>query len=166
MKAIFSRRSIRKYTDAVVSVEQRDMLLKAAMNAPSAGNQQPWQFVVVDERAVLDGIPAIHPYSQMLKEASLAILVCGDLSKERFAGYWVQDCSAAAENLLLAAEALGLGAVWLGVYPVNERVDKFKAMFNLPETVIPLGLIAVGHPAESKPANDKFDATRVHFNKF
>ncbi|HGE70115.1 TPA: nitroreductase family protein, partial [Candidatus Poribacteria bacterium] len=122
MQAILSRRSIRRYTDKPVSDEVVEQLLKSAMSAPSAGNEQPWHFVVIRDRQILNEIPKIHPYSGMLKEAPLAILICGDESLQKYKGYWVQDCSAATENLLIAVNALGLGGVWLGVYPIEDRV--------------------------------------------
>lgn len=164
MDIITSRRSIRKYTSEPVSEETITELLKAAMSAPSARNEQPWQFVVIDDRRVLEAIPEFHPYSQMLHEAPVAILVCGDLSLEKSSGYWVQDCSAATENLLLAAHAKGLGAVWLGVYPRQERVEGMKKLLGLPEHVIPLALVALGHPAEQKPPAQRFAPERVHRN--
>ncbi|MFA6074820.1 MAG: nitroreductase family protein [Negativicutes bacterium] len=166
MKAVLERRSIRKYTTQAVSDDQIKDLLHAAMSAPSAGNEQPWEFVVITERGVLDSIPEIHPYSQMLKEAPVAILVCGDLRRERHSGYWVQDCSAAAENLLIAAQAAGLGAVWLGVYPDDGRVAKFREKFALPKEVIPLCLVPVGVPAEIKTTENRYKEDRVHLNKW
>ena len=164
MDAILSRRSIRKYTEQAVSDEAVEELLKAAMSAPSAGNQQPWQFVVIRERGILDQIPKYHPYSAMLKEASVAILVCGDLKSEKHKGYWVQDCSAATENLLIAVEAKGLGAVWLGVYPREERVAGIRKLLGLPEHIIPLSLIPVGYKGEQKPPANRYDASKVHHN--
>ncbi len=166
MDIILTRRSIRKYRNKDVSDELVEKLLKAAMSAPSAGNQQPWHFIVVRDREILDEIPKIHPYSAMLKEAPLAIVICGDVNLEKYKGYWVQDCSAATQNLLLAAHHLGLGAVWLGVYPVEERVEKIKKLFNMPESVIPLCIVAIGYPAEEKPPADRFDKSRIHYDKW
>ena len=164
MDAILSRRSIRKYTEGPVPDEVLNELLAAAMSAPSAGNQQPWHFVVIRERGILDEIPKYHPYSAMLKEASVAILVCGDLKSEKHKGYWVQDCSAATENLLIAVEAKGLGAVWLGVYPREERVAGIRKLLGLPEHIIPLSLIPVGYKGEQKPPANRYDASKVHHN--
>ena len=163
---ILSRRSIREYTAQTVSEEEIRQLLGAAMAAPSAGNQQPWHFVVIDDRGILDEIPRFHPYSQMLKEAPLAVLVCGDLKLESHPGYWVQDCSAATENLLLAAQELGLGACWLGIHPREERVSGMRRLVNLPEHVCPLSLIALGRPAKKKPPADRFNASRIHRNRW
>ena len=164
MDAILSRRSIRKYTEQAVSDEAVEELLKAAMSAPSAGNQQPWQFVVIRERDILDQIPKYHPYSAMLKEASVAILVCGDLKSEKHKGYWVQDCSAATQNLLVAAQAKGLGAVWLGVHPREDRVAGIRKLLGLPEQIVPLSLIPVGFKGEEKPPANRYDASKVHHN--
>jgi len=166
LEAILTRRSIRQFTDQAVSEAVIEDLLRAAMSAPSAGNQQPWQFVVITDRQILDTIPSIHPYSAMLRQAPLAILVCGDEHLETHKGYWVQDCSAATQNLLLAAHARGLGAVWLGIYPRMERVTGLRKLLGLPEHVVPLALVAIGHPAEHLPPADRYDAARVHRNRW
>ncbi len=141
-------------------------LLKAGMAAPSAGNQQPWHFVVIDDRQILDEIPTFHPYSSMLKDAAAAILVCGDKGSEKYPGYWMIDCSAATENILLAAHALGLGAVWLGIYPREDRVSGIRQLIRLPEPVMPLSLIAIGYPAETKPPADRYDEKKIHYNRW
>jgi nitroreductase len=166
MEAILSRRSIRRYTPDPVPEEVIQELLAAAMSAPSASNEQPWQFVVIDDRHLLDEIPKFHPYAGMLKQAPLAIAVCGDLKLEMMSGYWIQDCSAATENLLLAAHAKGLGAVWLGVHPREERANSVGELLGLPEQVRPLCLISIGYPAEQKPPSHRYDASRVHRNRW
>ena len=166
MKAILTRRSVRKYTGEPVSEDSVKKLLEAAMSAPSASNQQPWRFVVIDERQVLDAVPSVHPYARMLLQAPLAILVCGDLKIARRGGYWVQDCSAATQNLLLAARALGLGAVWLGVHPREERVEGLRGLLSLPEHIIPLALISIGHPAVEQGPVDRYDERRVCRNRW
>lgn len=166
MEAILSRRSIRRYTAEPVPEEVIQELLAAAMSAPSASNEQPWHFVIIDDRRILDQIPKYHPYSSMLKQAPLAIAVCGDLELEIFKGYWVQDCSAATENILIAAQAKGLGAVWLGVYPREERVKATQKLLGLPEHVIPLCLISIGYPAETKPPSNRYSASRIHHNQW
>jgi nitroreductase len=161
---ILSRRSVRNYTGERVTDDQVTELLKAAMSAPSAGNQQPWSFVVVRNQEVLDRIPTVHPYAAMTPHASVVIAVCGDPTAPKYPDYWVQDCSAATENVLLAAHEMGLGAVWLGVYPNKERVEGIRQLLRLPERVIPLSLIAVGYPADSPPTADRFDASLVHYD--
>lgn len=164
IETIFKRRSIRRYTDEAVPEETVQELLKAAMSAPSAGNEQPWHFIVVNDRKILDEVPKIHPYSQMLRAAPLAIVVCGDLQKEVFSGFWVQDCAAATENLLLAATAQGLGAVWVGVHPMKEREQGLQKLLHLPEHVIPFAIVSIGHPAEHLPPANRYDPSRVHRN--
>jgi nitroreductase len=162
MDAVLRRRSIRKYTGDRVSDEQVKRLLKAAMAAPSAGNQQPWQFVVVRDKATLATLARTSPYTAMTADAVLAILVCGDLSDERHPGFWVQDCSAAVENILIEVEELGLGAVWLGIYPIEERMDFLREALHIPDPIMPFALIAIGHPAETKPPADRYDESRIH----
>jgi nitroreductase len=164
LTAILSRRSIRRYTDKKVSDEVIKSLLEAAMAAPSANGKSPWQFLVVTERAKLDAVPSVHPYSKMLFEAPLAILVCGDMSAESNIGYLAIDCSAAVENILVAANSLGLGGVWLGVYPRDKRIRAMQTLFKVPEKFIPLALISLGYPAEQKPPSARFDEARVHHN--
>lgn len=163
-EAILTRRSIRAYTAEPVSAELIHKLLVAAMSAPSAGNQQPWQFVVVTERRLLDALADLLPFGKMLKQAPLAVAVCGDAKGQPREGYWVQDCSAATENLLLAAHALGLGAVWLGVYPREERVAGVRSILSIPERVTPLCVVAIGHPAEPAGPADRYREERVHWN--
>jgi nitroreductase len=165
-EAIYGRRSIRQYTDQPVTEELVTELIRAAMAAPSAGNEQPWHFVIIDDRKKLDVIPKFHPYAAMLKEAPVAIAVCGDTHLERHTGFWVQDCSAAIQNLLLAAHAKGLGACWLAVYPRDDRVARTKLLLALPEKVIPLAIVALGYPAEKKGREDRFDKSRIHHNKW
>jgi nitroreductase len=162
--AIHTRRSVRAYTDAPVGEETVQIMLAAAMTAPSAGNGQPWEFVVVDDPTLLAGIPEIHPYAHMAPKAPLGILVCGNTAKEKYPGFWVQDCSAATENLLLAAVGCGLGAVWLGVYPVQERVAAFADRFGLPEEVIPLAFVVIGHPRQEQQTQNRYDASKIHRN--
>ena len=162
LEVLFTRRSIRKYTDEPVTEVDLKTILEAGMNAPSANNRQPWHFVVVDDRAKLNAIMEVHPYSRMLAEAPLAIVACGDTKIS--ASYWPQDCAAATENILLAARALDLGTVWMGVYPGEERVNDIQALFNLPQHIQPLAIIALGHPAEEKGRVDRYKAERVHKN--
>jgi nitroreductase len=166
MDAILGRRSIRKYSPQAVDQELIRELLTAAMSAPSAGNEQPWHFVVIKDKNLLNEIPKFHPHSSMLREAPLAILVCGDLTLEKYKGYWVQDCSAATQNLLLAAHARGLGAVWLGIYPIDERVEGMRKLLSLPEHIVPLSVVSLGYPAERKSPLNRFQESRVHDNRW
>jgi nitroreductase len=159
IQTIFSRRSVRKYTNEPVGEADIKTLLEAAMAAPSASNNKPWHFVVVTERETLDALAEAHPYGKMLAQATLCIAVCGDPDLSR---YWEQDCSAATENLLLAATALGLGAVWLGVHPRDDRIGFTRQILDIPESIVPLNLISIGHPAEDKEPRTQYDETRVH----
>jgi len=160
IETILARRSIRKYTAEPVSRNDVKAMLEAAMAAPSASNLKPWHFVVITDRQVLNELARVHPHGKMLSEAPLCITVCGDTDIS--ASFWVQDCSAASENLLLAATALGLGAVWLGVYPRQDRVNSIREVLKLPESIIPLNLISIGHPAEKKEPRTQYDEQRVH----
>jgi len=159
IQAIFTRRSIRRYSADPVGEEDVKTLLEAAMAAPSAGNSQPWHFIVVTDRQTLDALAEVHTYGKMLFEAPLCIAVCGDPSLSR---HWVQDCSAATENLLLAVASLGLGAVWLGVHPEADRVAAIRKVLRIPESIAPLNLISIGHPAEEKEPRTQYDELRVH----
>jgi len=164
IEAIFARRSIRKYTAELVSEKDIETMLEVAMAAPSASNRKPWHFIVVADRQILDNLARVHPYGKMLLEAPLSIAVCGD--KTISSRYWVQDCSAATENLLLEATALGLGAVWLGVHPREERINPIRKVLNIPENVVPLNLISIGHPAEKKEPRTQYDELRVHHEQW
>lgn len=166
INTILSRRSIRKYTNRPVPQEVIKSMLNAAMHAPTARNIQPWHFVVVDKRATLDLLAEAHPYAKMLKEATLAILVCGDKKLQEMDGYIVQDCSAATQNILLTAHANGLGAVWLGMYPREKRMEDVGQVLNIPEHILPVSLISIGYPDESKDTPERFKADRVHYNGF
>lgn len=168
MNAILERRSIRKYLNKPIPKEKIELILEAAMSAPSAGNGQPWQFIVVDDKKRLKAITEIHSYSKMLTEASHAIIVCGDMKRKNkfIEEFWIQDCSAATENMLIMAQDLGLGAVWLGTYPMKEVMEGIRKLFDLPEYIIPFSIISLGYPAEEKAPINRFDETRVHWNKW
>jgi nitroreductase len=165
-EAILSRRSIRKYTGEDVSEEILKELLRAGMSAPSAHNEQPWHFIVIRDRGILEKVTKLHPYAAMLREAPVAIAVCADLKLADFEAWWIQDCSAAAENILLAAHGQGLGAVWLGVHPRDERARDIQALLGLPEDIKPLCLISIGHPAEKKTREDRYKPDRVHHDRW
>jgi len=157
---MFKRRSVRQYNDQPVSPDDIKAILEAAMAAPSASNLKPWHFVVVTSRGLLEELADAHPYGKMLTQAGIAIAVCGDPKiSER---YWDQDGAAATENILVAASALGLGAVWLGCHPRKERKSAVRKILEIPDNIEVLSLISVGHPAERKPARTQYDETRVH----
>jgi nitroreductase len=167
LEAIRGRRSIRSYRPDPVPRDLMDMVLRAAMQAPSAANQQAWHFVVVDDRALLDRVPDFHPYCPFIRQAPAAVVVCGDLERERFGGlFWVQDCSAATQNLLLAAHAHGLGTCWLAVYPLAERVTGFRDLLGLPESLVPLCAVTIGFPTEPPRRVDRFRPERVTRNRW
>ncbi|HEY5534206.1 MAG TPA: nitroreductase family protein [Ignavibacteria bacterium] len=163
---ILTRRSIRAYKPTSIKEEDVEYLLRAAMSAPSAKNINPWYFIVIRDRKILDEIPKIHEYSKMLYEAPLAICVCGNSGADKFGGYWIQDCSAASENILLAANSIGLGSVWLGVFPREERIEKLKKLLNIPDGITPLSILAIGYPNEEKPPSERYKKDRVHFDKW
>ena len=168
IEALMGRRSIRKYTEEKIPEEKITTLLKVAMNAPSGGNVQPWHFIVVNNHETLMKITEVHPYSKMLEQASHAIIVLGDATahSKGIEEFWVQDCSAAIENILIAAHALGLGAVWLGGYPNMEIVNGLKDLFQVPDPFNSLGIISLGYPAETKPPRENYEKARVHLNKW
>lgn len=162
LETLFTRRSIRQYTSEPVTDGDEKILLEAAMAAPSANNRQPWHFIVVKDRALLNSIMQAHPYTKMLAQAPMAIVVVADTATS--SSYFQQDCAAAIENLLLAARALGLGTVWCGVYPNQDRVTAIAELFKIPEPFAPIAVIAVGHPAEEKGRVDRYQESRVHHN--
>ena len=164
--AIITRRSIRKFTSEKVTDDQLEAVLKAAMMAPSAGNQQPWHFIVLQNRSKMDEMTELHPYVSMIKSASCAIIVLGDTSLEKYPGYWAQDCSAATQNMLLAIHSMGLGAVWCGIYPRGDRVEAFRNYFKLPDNIYPLCIIPIGYPAEEKEPPDRFHESRIHLDQW
>jgi len=164
LSLLFGRRSIRAYQPTPVSDELVSDLLAAAMAAPSACAKDPWRFVVVRDRAMLEAMAAALPHGKMLTGAAVGIAVCGDRAAAHGGelSYLLQDCSAAIENLLLAAHALGLGACWLGVHPRQPRIDAMTKLLRLPENIVPVSCIALGWPAEAKPSRTRFDASYVH----
>ncbi len=171
LHAIHARTSIRSYTAQPIPEEKITRMLKAAMAAPSSRNVQPWRFYMVSDRAVLDRLAESLPFAKMLDHASLAIVVGGDTTAGEPEGEqiynWVMDCSAASQNLLLAAHALGLGAVWTGVYPYQARIDTVRAILNIPEHIIPLNVIPIGYPEGKHEPKDKWDAEKViYYNSY
>ena len=168
LEFIFGRRSLRLYSPEAVSEAMVQKLLEAAMAAPSAAAKDPWRFVVVRNRQTLADIVAALPNGQMLAGAALGIAVCGELpaAHDQQLSYLLQDCSAAIENLLLAAHILGLGACWLGVHPREQRMNALKKILSLPPSVIPVACIAIGHPAEAKEPRTRFNRDYVHSEKW
>ena len=164
LQPLFNRRSIRAYTDEPVTEETVRDLLEAAMAAPSAVAKDPWHFYVVRDQAVRDEIADALPNGQMLRTAPVGIVVVGDIDKahDNSLSYMLQDCSAAIENLLLAASMLELGACWLGIHPREDRIKRLKEIFDLPENMIPVSAIAIGHPAQSQPPRTRYNEDYVH----
>ncbi|OPZ76505.1 MAG: FMN reductase (NAD(P)H) [Alphaproteobacteria bacterium ADurb.Bin438] len=163
---IKNRRSIRKYQKKEVPKEVIKDILTAAFYAPSAGNARTFEFVVIDDKEILGKIPKIHPYAAMCAFADKAIVVCGNLDKEKYDGFWSQDCSAATENLLLMAHALGVGSVWCGIYPEKDRVESFKKLLNLPKAVIPFAICPLGYPDESHQSKERYNEDAVFYNSY
>ena len=159
LEVLFARRSIRKYTDQPISEADLQSLLEAGMAAPSASNRKPWHFVVTTNRPKLKALADAHPYGKMLSSAAAAIAVCGDPS---ISDWWVQDCSAATENILVAAAGLSLGAVWLGCHSIPEREQLVRDTLGIPQEIGVLSLISVGHPDEAKEPRTQYDHARVH----
>jgi len=164
IKAIENRRSIRKFhPDKPVTKEQLKQLLTAAMLAPSARNTRPWEFIAVTKRETLDKIAQIHPYAQMCKTATAAIIVVGLPQDDTLVGYFTQDCGAATQNILLEAVDMGLGTCWCGVYPREERIKPFAELFEIKEPKLPFCIIAVGYPDESPTQKGFYEDSKVTF---
>jgi nitroreductase len=161
---MYTRRSVREYTDEPVSDEQVETMLKAAMAAPSADDLQPWHFVVVSKRKVLDKLAAVHKYAYMLEQAPVAIVVCGD--QEVSERHWVEDTCTATQNLLLAATALGLGGVWISLYPKKKYQKYVRDILDIPDHVGVLCIVALGHAAEKKKARTQYNPKRVHHDEW
>jgi nitroreductase len=166
MNTILTRRSARRYTEQNVSEETVTELLKAAMQAPSAHNKQPWHFVVIRNKDTMNKIMEFHEYSKMLRGAQVVIAVCADVANYDFIPYWPQDCSAATENILLAAHGLGLGTTWMGVYPAPNYPEKIAEILNIPEGIVPFNLISIGYPSEERIPASRFDESRIHFEQW
>lgn len=166
--AIETRRSIRAYNEDPVSDEDLQKMLQAAMAAPSAANEQPWEFVIVKDKALLQEVGNINHYATYAAKAPVAVLVCLNEEKEKIKGMGIIDVSMSSENLLLAAVALGLGAVFTGIYPFEDRMQKFKELFNLPDKVLPIGLIVLGHPLhpQVKTHPERFNPKAIHYDKW
>lgn len=168
VKTIFERKSVRSFENKVLSKEQLELIVKAGMAAPSARNLQPWAFIIITDRNTLNTLADRLPYAKMLHEASAAIVVCGvpENAGDSPEGYWVQDCSAATQNILLAIESMGLGAVWTGVYPRSERIDVVRNVLSIPQNVFPLNVIPVGYPKGENRPKDKFKPENIRREKW
>jgi nitroreductase len=162
-EAIMTRRSIRSYSGVPISEENLTTILKAGFQAPSASNHQPWHFVVIRDSQMLSRISNAHRYAKMLPAAGCGIVVCGDKELQGMTGFLVEDCSAAIENMLLAANGLGLGAVWCGLYPNTRLAGPVADLLKLPAKVVPVGMVVVGHKAEEKPFEDRYHPERIHY---
>lgn len=167
MKEILERRSIRKYQDKRVEKSKIEKLLRAAMQAPSAVNQQPWEFLVVEDRDVLEKLSDISPYAKFLKGAPLAIILLGNKDRMKSPDYWEQDLGAATQNLMLEAVSLELGSVWLGVAPMKDRMEYIEDLFALKDNLLPYNIISIGYLGEGQENKfiDRFNASRIHYEK-
>lgn len=165
LEAINSRRSIRIYKDEAVESGIVDKLLRAAFQAPSAGDARPWHFVLVDQREILLGLAAKMPGCEMLESAALGILVCADPELEEIPGFWPQDCAVASQHILLAAHDLGLGGCWIGLHPVDSRIEATREVLGLPDGIVPFALCSLGYPDESPPEDDRRDESKLHRNR-
>lgn len=170
LETIFSRKSVRNYkSDLSVSHEQIELLLRAGMAAATAVNKQPWEFLVVENRQILDYLAQELPYAKMLKQTPAAIIVLANINRAH-AGYdeyyWLQDCCAATQNILLAAESIGLGAVWTAVFPREDRIFTVKTTFNLPENMMPVNVIPIGIPAGTDQPKDKWKPNYIHWDNY
>ncbi len=168
MNEIFRRRSIRKYQDKLVEQDKIDRLLRAAMQAPSAKNQQPWEFIVVNDREILNTLSNVSPHSKMLSSAPLAFILLGNKDTMKVPEKWQQDLAAANQNMLIEAVSLELGAVWLGIAPDIERVNFIKEVFALPSNIEPFSVVVVGYPDSSQENKfiDRFDPSKIKYNKY
>lgn len=169
IKSIINRTSVRRFTSAEVSRETLVLLARCGMAAPSANNIQPWFILAVTERQLLNTLGDRLPYARMTREAAAALVVCGNLETEHAGSenrYWVQDCSAVTENILLAAESLGLGAVWTAAYPYEDRMGTVREILNLPENLVPLNVIPIGHPEVNPKPREKWNESKFRLNGF
>lgn len=166
LDAIFTRRSIRRFTGEPIAEEDMKKILRAGFSAPSAHNRQPWHFVVVRDKDTLETISKGHPYAKMLPQAGCCIIVCGDKNKQGMTGFLVEDCSAAIQNILLAAHGLGLGAVWCGLYPVPQLTRLIDEAVALPPEITPVGMVVLGHKDEEKKSEDRYDESKIHMDRW
>jgi nitroreductase len=166
MDAVAMRLHVRKYTNQALGKESVRALLEAAMAAHSEGDQRPWHFVVIEDLATRTRIAEAHPGAHIVVQAPDVIVVCGDPTLQKHPGFWMQDCAAATENILIKAQAMGLGAMWFGIFPVEGRVQSIRKILDLPSSVIPFSLTTVGYPAEHNGWKCQYDPSRVHFDRW
>ncbi len=166
LEAIFTRRSIRKFTGEPISDVDLDTILRAGFQAPSAHNCQPWEFVIIKDKSKFETIAKVHPYAKMLPQAEVCIIVCGDQKKQSKEGFLIEDCSAAIQNILLAAHGIGLGAVWCGLYPVVHLIKDVKKICSLPSQIIPVGMVVLGHRGEDRKTEDRYDVAKLHYENW
>lgn len=166
IEGIMTRTSIRKFTGELIDEKQLDIILRAGFQAPTAHNFQPWEFVVVQDRDILQEIKDFHKYAKMIVDAGTAIIVCGDTDKQNRRGFLVSDASAAIQNMLLAAHGLGLGAVWCGIYDREEFVENTKRVLKLPENILPIGIVVVGNKVEGRTPTDRYDEEKINYNRW
>jgi len=166
MNNIFKRQSVRKYLAKPIEQEKIEMMLKAGMQAPSAANQQPWEFLVITDKEKLQALSGMSPYAKPVANCSVALVLLGNLDTANFPQCWQQDMAAAAENILLEATELELGGVWLGVAPEQDRMDYITKLFNLPEKIKPFCLLSIGYPDQAQTIVERYDSARVHYDKY
>lgn len=165
-EALLTRRSIRKYKNRQIETDKLDIILKSAMYAPSAMNLQAWHFIVIDDSHILNETIKSIPHAELLKQTPAAILVCGDMNIEKNESWMIQNCSAAIENILLAAHGLGIGSCWIAIHGIAEVVENVSKQFKLPEDVVPISLITLGYPDETVTAEERFNKEKVHYNRW
>lgn len=166
IKTIKTRRSIRKYTTEPISDHRIKEIIRCGMYAPSAGNEQPWHFLIIKNKEILKHIEQVHEHASMMKDAYNGILVCFDPSLEKHNNMAVQDCAAATQNMLLAIHDLGYGGCWIGVYPREHRMKGIRKLLNIPDNIIPFSLIAVGVANERIAEIDRFRENRIHYEQW
>jgi len=167
LKTIFARKSVRAFTEEPVSTETLETIIRAGMAAPSAVDKRPWEFIVVTDRQILKQLADVLPFARMTATAAAAVIVAGDIKKQfcgEDADYWIVDCSAATENILLAAESLGVGAVWAAVYPEDDRITAVSSILGIPSHIVPLNVIPVGMAGGREKPKDKWNPAQLHWN--